>query len=98
MTTGEKGGPIGLYARLEEEVKDIELNRDPFFRQTGSTFSGPSLEGIIWDFKNPTAVINDRIVVIGNKVDGYTVIDIQENQVILSDDKLNKEFTLKLFE
>lgn len=54
-------------------------------------FSGPSeesgyvLSGILWDAQRPSAVINNRVVEVGDQLDGWEVVEIQKNQVILSD-------------
>ena len=98
MAAEGKEGAKGLFARLEEGAKDLKIRRDPFFKKAQGSLSGPSLEGIVWDSKSPTAVINDKIVVIGSQIKGHTVVDIQKDRVIFSDNTRNIKFSLKLFE
>lgn len=43
------------------------------------------LEGILWDARKPTALINGALVEVGSSVRGWKVVEIRENRVILSD-------------
>lgn len=52
------------------------------------------LNGIAWDQKNPRAVINNRIVTIGDKVGNSTVVEILRDHVVLNDGTANFEFRL----
>lgn len=92
------GATKELFTMLEEEVWGVELRRDPFFKQAQGSLSGPSLEGIVWDSRSPTAVINNKIVGLGGQIKGYTVVDIQKDRVILNDNVRNIKIPLKLFE
>ncbi|MCK4881406.1 MAG: hypothetical protein KAS92_00105 [Candidatus Omnitrophica bacterium] len=92
------GATKELFTMLEEEVWGVELRRDPFFKQAQGLLSGPSLEGIVWDSRSPTAVINNKIVGLGSQIKGYTVVDIQKDRVILNDNVRNIKIPLKLFE
>lgn len=87
-SSGTSGGK-SLYRRLEDESDKLNLERDPFTRiQTISVekeISGINLSGIIWDTKNPKAIINGKIVGIGTKINENTVVDIKSDRVILSD-------------
>ena len=82
---------------LEEETKDIDFRRDPFFKSQRGPLSGPSLEGIIWDSKKPIAIINDEILEVGDQIKGYTVIEIRVEEVILRDDQDQSRLRLELF-
>ena len=88
----------GLYARLEEETKNIKLRRSPFSQQHFVSITGPYLNGIFWDSQKPMAIINHRIVENGSRVKEYVVVNILKDRVILMDTKNNKEVQLKLFE
>jgi len=44
-----------------------------------------ALSGILWDDKAPKAVINGEIVGIGDKINKYSVVDIDRNTVTLND-------------
>lgn len=73
--------------QLKEETRALELKRDPFFKQVvaSSVRGGPSLSGIAWDEQEPTAIINGRIARRGDNVDGYVIIEIKKDRVVLSD-------------
>lgn len=61
--------------------------RDPFSfgKATYATAEqGMALNGIVWDEKAPSAIINDTIVRVGEEINGKRVMDIQKNKVTLS--------------
>lgn len=43
------------------------------------------LNGILWDPKAPSAIINNRVVGVGEHLNGWEVVEIQKDKVILSD-------------
>lgn len=51
-------------------------------KQDTDALAGVRLEGIIWDEKNPIAVVNDKVVGIGDVISGAKIIEIKENEVI----------------
>ena len=99
-TAAENNNTAGLFAKLQEETKALEMKRDPFFKQIidpankSSLSSDLSLSGIVWDQDNATAIINNTIVKIGSEIAGNTVINIKEDRVILNDGVRN--FELKI--
>ncbi|MBU1112431.1 MAG: general secretion pathway protein GspB [Candidatus Omnitrophica bacterium] len=88
----------GLYRKLEEETKGFELTRDPFNQHEmivkDISNSGSSLQGIIWSKDSPKAVINGKIVGLGDRVGDNVVIEILSDRVVLSDGTVN--FQLRL--
>lgn len=52
------------------------------------------LDGIIWDRQQPLAVINGRVLEIGGRIEGNTVVDIKEDRVILNNGSNNLELKL----
>lgn len=92
-----------FYKKLEEETKSMELKRDPFtftFAKSQPDSSVASarelrLSGIVWDQDNPGAIINNKIVAVGQEVDGNKVVDIKENRVILNDGTHNFELRIE---
>lgn len=68
----------------------------PLIPKNGKIAEGPALGGIMWNEKNPKAVIGDRMVSAGEKFGDYTVIKIEKNRVILNDGA--EELFLKLGE
>ncbi len=92
------GRPKGLYVRLDRETKNLKLRRNPFSEQHLTVVSGPYLNGIFWDPINPKAIINGRIVENGSRIEGYTVIEIKKNSIILMDNTDETEVRLQLLE
>lgn len=70
--------------------------RNPFslYRGPATTISGLALSGVLWDENAPTAIVNEEIVGIGDKIGIYTVVDIQKDKVILTDGTKNYELNL----
>ena len=90
-----------LYKRLEAASDKLVLRRDPFsnsplMAQARSPGDGASLSGIIWDKIKPVAVINGKIVKIGDSVDNSRIINIKQDRVVLNDGV--KDYELKLGE
>ena len=72
----------------------VSWDRNPF---TQKKVIGPkelTLSGVIWDDKEPKALINNVVVGIGDEIEGNTVIDIKQDSVILNDG--TEDFILKL--
>lgn len=53
-----------------------------------------NLKGILWDKLVPSAIINSKVVKIGDLIYGKTVVDIERNQVILMEN--GEIFIIKL--
>jgi len=73
--------PLGKRARTSYE----DWGRNPFVLHVQQALEAIRLQGIIWDKENPTAIIGDNIVGIGDKIDSKTVVDIKQDHVILND-------------
>jgi len=90
----------GLYGRLSEEVKNIQVERDPFTKLKIAPATTPSqglyLIGVAWDDDSPKAIINDKIVAIGSVIQGYRVVEIYKDKVILFDGNNSFELFLGL--
>ncbi len=88
----------GLYNLLEQQVKSIELKRDPFTAAPIISDEGLrseiSLTGILWDKAKPLAIIDGNVVKKGERVGNKTVVDIKRDRVILSDGEAFSEFKL----
>lgn len=87
------------FAYLTRNAKKTAYSswsRDPFSASSAPIkgYRGFVLSGIMWDKESPTAIINDNIVKIGDKISGNAVVDIKQDRVILSDGI--KDFELKL--
>lgn len=53
-----------------------------------------TINGILWDKKNPLAIINEEIVKVGDKIDGNKVVSIEQDRVILNDGSKDIELLL----
>jgi type II secretory pathway component PulC len=77
-------------ARDTEFIYDDHGKKDPFGPpKMGSQDSlGENIlmdlrvEGIIWDEDNPIAVVNGKVVGVGDSVNGVKIIKIKQNEVI----------------
>lgn len=87
-----------LYDKLRadrEKIWEREWGRDPFVPQeTGSAFSKAvnlTLNGILWDETNPKAIVNEKTLIKGDTIYGYTVTEIRQRSVILRTGEKNIE-------
>ena len=75
-----------------------DWGRDPF--SSGPSTAAPStlsdmvLTGILWDDSAPLAMINDNLVGAGDKIGGYTAVEIKKDRVVLTDGEQNYTLTL----
>ncbi|HEY1435031.1 MAG TPA: hypothetical protein VGG65_06625, partial [Thermoanaerobaculia bacterium] len=53
------------------------------------------LGGIVWSETEPRALLNDRIVGTGAYVEGYTVVKIEEDRVVLEKDGATISLSVK---
>lgn len=78
-------------------LEDYDWIRDPF---SGKIYSGKEeivdlrLSGIVWDEKNPSALVNGEVVQENDTVGPYKVIKIYRDKVVFS--SATKNFELKL--
>lgn len=88
-----------LYNTLLEQVKLLDLRRDPFTAapivSEGSIKYGVVLSGILWDKDKPMAIIDGNIVKAGQRVGDQTVMEIRRDRVILSDGENLAEIKLQ---
>jgi len=62
---------------------------------TGILENLPELNGIMYSAQDPQAIINDAVVSRGEIVDGFTVLEVFQDKVLMMSPKGN-EFELKL--
>ena len=79
-----KRDPFILSAEKNEEEKKSILREFSF-----------SLSGIVWKKNKLLALIDDYIVQTGDIIDGYTVLEITENKVVLEKDDKKYQLFLK---
>ena len=53
------------------------------------------LGGVLWDPQSPSAVLNNRLVNVGDEVNGWRVVEIREKEVKLSDGSNTKTLAIK---
>ena len=85
--------PLILTERTAKKSKYTSWDRNPFSLKPTSDKSATtlSLEGILWDENNSRAVINGRIVGVGDKVGGSIVVDIKQDKVVVNNGFQNFE-------
>lgn len=71
-----------LPAKNKKVVND-EWGRDPFVPIVGERFVSMKLTAIIYNDKKPAAIVNNKIIYVGDSVDGQKVVDITKQYVIL---------------
>ncbi len=54
-----------------------------------------SLNGILWDPQMPTAVVNNRVLGVGDRIGSWKVVRIQKDRVVLSDGHSTQELTVQ---
>lgn len=76
----------------------LEWGRDPFIlnperpTQKEGVFI---LTAVMWDEKNPYAIINGEVSYIGKEIDGYTVTKINKDSAVLKKD--SEELIIELY-
>ncbi|HTL70517.1 MAG TPA: hypothetical protein VL404_04410 [Candidatus Eisenbacteria bacterium] len=92
--------------RRNEELREAQAavwekpwKRDPFLSEASASAvaSRLKLDGIVWDEKAPYAMINGKVVKVGDTIEGYRILEIKPGAVVLWSDggQFNE---LKLFE
>jgi len=84
--------------RIYVEDEGLDWKRCPFcgefFTQVEDS-TNLRLSGILWDAKNPQAVIGSEVYGKGDKIGKFIVVDINPDKVVLSDG--SKQIELKLY-
>ena len=78
--------------RKKARTSYVDWGRNPFTLSESPKAS--VLEGIMWDAKNPQAIINGNILGIGEKVGSGVIVDIQKTSVIIKNGAIEKEYRL----
>ena len=96
------GGPAGqenIIGQTKRHAKRTQFRswkRSPFIPKgaPGAAYSKLVLNGILASGKEFKAMIGDAVVGKGDKVEGNTVVEVKQDEVILNDG--TKDFELKL--
>jgi hypothetical protein len=87
--TSVAGADAQLSTRREEQrryAQSLAWARDPFTRAAGSIGgSGLTLSGILWDPRQPMAILNGQPASVGQQVDGWRVVEIHQDRVVIND-------------
>ena len=82
----------GTGGREKAKTVYMQWGQNPFmFKRAPKVLN---LEGIMWDKKNPKAIINGDIFGIGETVESKIIVDIRPSSVIIKGDD-GKEIELK---
>ena len=77
--------PSALREAQHDAIGQMKWGRDPFARGQANDSHGLSLSGILWDERQPMAVINNQMVRVGETIEGYTVVEITQDAVSVTD-------------
>ena len=85
----EESWPDRSAQRQAQQAEAVQLAwaRDPF-THGGTSAGGPSglaLSGILWDANAPLAIINGQTLRVGEELEGFRVVQIDPDRVVLSD-------------
>ncbi len=90
------GAELMALARSNERKKArtsyTDWGRNPFVLSKDTKAS--TLEGILWDEKNPKAIISGNIVGIGDRIGKGVIVDIKKNSVTVKVGEVEEEFHL----
>lgn len=79
---------------LQASRWEQEWERDPFRAEEAASGGGIEnlvLQGIYWETDEPRAVINDKILRLGEAIDGYKVVEIRPASALLWTGEKNLE-------
>ena len=82
-----KAPPRGGWRDVQrEQAALLAWGRDPFSsRALNGEATGLTLTGILWDEKQPMAIIDGQTVSVGQDVQGYRVDVIKHDRVVMTD-------------
>lgn len=78
-----------IQKKIHEEIQEKIQEKPPVPESLKLT-----LKGIMWNEKNPRALINNAILSKGDKIGTNTIVDIKQKSVILNDGAKNYEIRL----
>ncbi len=88
-------------ASAQSSSRFPDWGASPFLVERGSAPSGtaamPSarvLSGILWDPQSPSAIVDNHLIHVGDRVGGWRVQEIRQDRVVLSDGTSTQTLTL----
>ena len=94
-TTDDSNSSIEPESIIPETRPRPQTLKQDFMRPGQFQATGPVLSGIFIDGSATQAVINDTTVVCGSKINGYLVVGIYRNSVLLSKNGTIEELRLQ---
>ena len=89
------------FTQAVEKSKQTKVpqnwGRDPFVLQERGAGAGVGslvLSGIIWDRKNPRAIVNNEIYKAGDKIGKVEILEIKEDSIIVKENGKVKQLRL----
>jgi hypothetical protein len=73
--------PFKTYMVKEEPVLDPQANNLPV--KLDFDTSKLQLQGVVWGVKKPQAIINDKVVSVGDLIEGAEIVNIDKKGVTL---------------
>jgi len=67
-----------------KEIKDAQLEKKPDSAVPGPDFNKIKVEGIIWGGRFPQAIINSKVLTVGDSIEGAEILSIDKNGITLS--------------
>lgn len=95
VQTGGLSTGFAAFNMPREPKKSFHADwgRNPFVFSSG-TSQDINLGGILWDINRPAAIIGGEVVIKGDSVGSFVVVDIQQERVILNNGEKNIELRL----
>ncbi|MBI3332826.1 MAG: hypothetical protein HYZ93_01905 [Candidatus Omnitrophica bacterium] len=99
--TQEPKSEISRPQALRSRYAEWGVNPFEMERRTSAPTSpageraGHWVKGILWDANVPSAIVDGRLVSVGDHVDGWRVIEIQKDRVVLSNGESTQTLTVE---
>ena len=81
--------PVPVTFQPERYVPDISEHKD-----TSAPTPQFTISGLVWNTDQPQAILNNRIVAIGDKVEGWTITGISQQGIVVTTLE-NKTYLIK---
>ncbi|MEK6732801.1 MAG: hypothetical protein AABY55_04165 [Candidatus Omnitrophota bacterium] len=82
-------GLVKLMNRLDEALELIEKQKDKISSNIildhAYVTDNVSISGILWDLNKPLAIINNKVVGLNDEIQGFQVVGINKDNVVLRD-------------
>lgn len=99
LSPGQRGkaetkieSPVEIANRLDRLITSVQRREtvivpDVQLPETPAPDNKVRLTGILWNTDKPMVIINNHVLGIGDSVDGYLIVDIKEDNVVLKDEQ-----------